>query len=285
MLEKEQEGRPDGVTVRRAVLFSVGWTGMMIIKWFMWFVTYSFVGWFYESALCSVSGRRLVNRGFLTGPVCPVYGFGALAVIFALYGRITNIFLIFLAAAFLTCALEYVTSWLMEKLFDTRWWDYSGRRFNLNGRVSLAGALVFGGLSVLLVKLIHPFVISLTDRIPPNDLSFSAVVAFVLLACDTAVSVRHILVLNGRLREIQSAFNGFVAQRMKRAEELKNALEERFEQSEFYSERIQALIGRNRLHDTRLFRAFPRLRSLKYEDALKKLKESLQSFRDRLPPG
>lgn len=258
---------------------------MIVIKWFLWFVAYSFVGWLYESALCSVSGRKLVNRGFLTGPVCPVYGFGALAVIFTLYGRIANVFLIFLAAAFLTCALEYITSWLMEKLFDTRWWDYSGRRFNLNGRVSLAGALVFGLLSVLLIKIIHPFVTVLTDKIPHEILTLAAALSFLLLAVDTAVTVRHILVLNGRLREIQAAINGFVAQRMKRAEELKNALEERFEQSEFYSERIRTLVSRNRLRNKRLLRAFPRLRSLKYEDALKKLKESLQSFRDRLPPG
>ena len=254
---------------------------MIAVRWFIWFVLYSFIGWLYESVLCSVSERKLINRGFLTGPVCPVYGFGAVTVIFALYGRLTNVFLIFLAAAVLTCALEYATSWLLEKLFDAKWWDYSTRRFNLNGRVSLAGGLVFGVLSVLLVRLLHPFVASLTDRLSPHALMTAAALAFVMLAADTVITVRHLLLLNGRLKEIQSAINGFLAQRMKHAAELKSALLESFEQSEFNSERIRALLARGKLHNLRLFRAFPRLRSLRYEEAFARLRESLQNFRDR----
>ena len=254
---------------------------MIAVKWFVWFIAYSVVGWLYESALCSISGRKLVNRGFLNGPVCPIYGFGACLAIAALYGRISNVFLLFIAAAVLTCALEYLTSWLMEKLFQARWWDYSDRRFNLNGRVSLAGALVFGALSVLLIKLIHPFVIVLTDRVPAAILTLAAVLAFLALAADTVVTVRHILVLNGRLRELQQALNGFLADRMKRAGELKNALLESFEQSEFYSERIKSFIERNRVFNRRLLRAYPKLRSLKHDEALKKLKESLQNIRNR----
>lgn len=254
---------------------------MMAVKWFLWFIIYSFIGWFYESVLCSVSERKLINRGFLTGPICPVYGFGALVVIFALYDRLHNVLLLFLASSLLTCALEYVTAWLLEKLFHAKWWDYSSRRFNINGRVSLAGALVFGVLSVLLVMFIHPFVIAMTDKLSPDMLMTAAGLAFLALAADTVITVRHIFVLNGRLREIQTAINGFVSQHIRRAGELRNALVESFEQSEFFSERIRLLISRNRVHNERLFRAFPRLRSLRYEDALKKLKESLQNFRDR----
>jgi uncharacterized membrane protein len=254
---------------------------MIAVNWFLWFIVYSFVGWLYESVLCSVSGRKLVNRGFLTGPVCPVYGFGALAVILVLDGRTDSIAVLFLASALLTCTLEYLTSFLLEKLFHAKWWDYSSRRFNLNGRVSLAGALVFGVLSVLLIRYIHPFVRSLTERLPADALLLAAGIAFLLIAADTAVTVWHLFALNGRLGEIQTALNGFLAQSKKRAEELRNNLLESFEQSEYYSERISALLRRGRLHNKRLLRAFPRLRSLKYEDALKKLKESLQSLRER----
>jgi uncharacterized membrane protein len=259
----------------------MGGQDMIAVNWFLWFIVYSFIGWLYESVLCSVSERRLINRGFLTGPVCPVYGFGALAVIFVLEGRTDSLIVLFLASALLTCTLEYLTSYLLEKLFQTKWWDYSARKFNLNGRVSLAGAAVFGVLSVLLIQFIHPFVKDMTGRLPADVLLIAAVLAFIVLTFDTAFTVRRILFLNGRLSEIQTAINGFLASYRKRAEELKNAIMESFEQSEFYSERIRSLLSRNRLNTQRLLRAFPKLRSLKYEDALKKLKESLQSYRDR----
>ena len=91
----------------------------------------------YESTLCSITQRKPVNRGFLNGPICPVYGFGALIIVFTLENVKGNLLALFLASAVLTCTLEYITSYLLEKLFKTQWWDYSKRRFNLNGRICL----------------------------------------------------------------------------------------------------------------------------------------------------
>ena len=92
-------------------------------QWFLWFVIYSLIGWVYESILCSVAGKKLVNRGFLNGPVCPIYGTGAVVVVFALSSLADKPVLLFLTSAILTTTLEYLTSWLMEKLFHARWWD------------------------------------------------------------------------------------------------------------------------------------------------------------------
>ena len=111
----------------------------------LWFVLYSFIGWMYESILCSVAGKKLVNRGFLNGPVCPVYGTGAVAVVFVLSPLKDKPLALFLTSALLTTSLEYLTSWAMEKLFHARWWDYSKRFLNIHGRVCLRGFVAFGG--------------------------------------------------------------------------------------------------------------------------------------------
>ena len=119
-----------------------------IETWFLWLMIYSVIGWVYESTICSIGQRKLINRGFLNGPYCPIYGTGAVLVLLVL-GRIQNPVLLFFAGAVLTCSLEYLTSWLMEKLFHARWWDYSKRKFNIGGRVCLIGAIVFCGARAL----------------------------------------------------------------------------------------------------------------------------------------
>lgn len=95
---------------------------LMLEYLFLWFLFYSFAGWVYESILVSVSERRLVNRGFLNGPICPIYGCGAVLAIVLLHD-LHNPFAVFLISSIGACMLEYVTSWGMEKLFHARWWD------------------------------------------------------------------------------------------------------------------------------------------------------------------
>lgn len=124
---------------------------------FLWFIGYSIAGWTYESILVSAASRRWVNRGFLNGPLCPIYGVGAVLAVLLL-GGIANPVVVFLAAAGGASVLEYVTSWAMEQLFHARWWDYSRRRFNIQGRVCLLGAVVFGAAGVLIVKVAQPVV-------------------------------------------------------------------------------------------------------------------------------
>jgi uncharacterized membrane protein len=213
-----------------------------------------------------------VNRGFLNGPICPVYGFGALASIFILDQRTVNVIILFFAGMILTCTVEYITAVLLEKLFHAKWWDYSHHRINFQGRVCLLGALVFGFLSVLLIKYIHPFVGGLTNQLPNWTLVSAAVIIFLAVILDLYITVRHLIHLNGRLSEIQSALDHFIDQYTKRAGVLKNALFDKFEESEFYNERIKKLINVSRFQDIRLARAFPRLKSLRYNDAWQKLK-------------
>lgn len=153
---------------------------------------YSIIGWVYESTICSIGHRKLINRGFLNGPYCPIYGTGAVLVLLVL-GRIQNPVLLFFAGALVTCSLEYLTSWLMEKLFHARWWDYSKRKFNIGGRVCLIGAVVFGAFSVVLVLVLHPFVKSLTDRLTDAALNWICAILFVGIVSDLVVTVKGLL--------------------------------------------------------------------------------------------
>ena len=160
--------------------------------WFLWLMIYSIIGWVYESTICSIGQRKLINRGFLNGPYCPIYGTGAVLVLLVL-GRIQNPVLLFFAGAVLTCSLEYLTSWLMEKLFHARWWDYSKRKFNIGGRVCLIGAVVFGAFSVVLILVLHPWVKSLTDRLTDTALTWICAILLVGIVSDFIVTVKGLL--------------------------------------------------------------------------------------------
>ena len=160
--------------------------------WFLWLMIYSIIGWIYESTICSIGQRKLINRGFLNGPYCPIYGTGAVLVLLVL-GRIQNPVLLFFAGAVLTCSLEYLTSWLMEKLFHARWWDYSKRKFNIGGRVCLIGAVVFGAFSVVLILVLHPWVKSLTDRLTDTALTWICAILFIGIVSDLIVTVKGLL--------------------------------------------------------------------------------------------
>ena len=258
---------------------------MTIVDLFLWLVIYSVTGWAYESTLCSVQERRLVNRGFLNGPLCPVYGVGAIVVLGGVGWLQGHPHWLFLAGMLLTCTVEYLTAWLLETLFDTKWWDYSHMRFNLHGRICLLGALVFGLFSVVLVQWLHPWIASLTGRVAPVTRAILAGVLFAAIAADTAVTVVHILRMNGRLREIEEAVDKFADRASERTVEWRNrlaagvraALAERFTESEFFSERIRSLFDMQRFQSRRLSRAFPRMHHRRYGRAWMELKQDLQT--------
>ena len=261
---------------------------------FLWLLIYSFIGWVYETILCSITGRKFVNRGFLNGPVCPIYGFGALldlALLGNLHGHIVPLFF---SAMVVTTTLEYLTSYVMEKLFHARWWDYSKHPFNLNGRVCLLGAVAFGAFSVLLIEVVHPAIAAATARLRPAVLYGVSAAGAVLMLADLVVTVRHLLLLNGRLAQLQAAFEEYRAQTQDRLAELREAaaergrgyaeeaaamrarLWERFEHSEWYDHRIRALLERQHFQDRRLLRAFPKLTSTRYAEALERLRTRLR---------
>ncbi len=134
---------------------------------FFYFVLYSVMGWLYETAICSFDAGKAVNRGFLNGPYCPIYGVGAVMFLFFL-GRETSPLVIFVLGALIACTVEYLTSLAMEILFGARWWDYSSRKYNLNGRICLIGAVVFGAFAVVLIRFLHPALHAVFSALPPQ---------------------------------------------------------------------------------------------------------------------
>lgn len=160
--------------------------------YFLWFLFYSFVGWMYESILVSCQQHRLVNRGFLNGPLCPIYGTGAILGV-AILGNVRNPIIIFLISMVGATILEYTTSWVMEQLFHARWWDYSNFRFNLQGRVCLLGALIFGLGGVGVVLGSQPYVERVTDMIPLPMLHTLVTVLALITIIDLAVTVAGML--------------------------------------------------------------------------------------------
>lgn len=228
----------------------------MIYEFICWIFFYSVIGWIYESVLCSVSERRWINRGFLNGPYCPVYGFGAVLNILIMDG-INNIFILFYLSTVTACTLEYFTSWLMEKLFQARWWDYSGHKYNLNGRISLEGAIVFGTFSVLLIRLIHPEVMHLTNTLSDTMVRSIAYFILIVIAIDCIITVVNVQGFNKKLR---------LADTRLQITKIRLQLSE-----------IKSMITELNLQEIRILRAFPKLKSILYDDALQLIKKAFKN--------
>lgn len=123
-----------------------------------WFILYSFFGWAWETCYVSVKNGKYVNRGFINGPLCTIYGCGAVSVYVILKPVSGNLLWLFLGGIVVATVLEYITAVLMETIFHTSWWDYSDNKFNFQGRICLGASLGWGFFTVLLFKVLHPIV-------------------------------------------------------------------------------------------------------------------------------
>ncbi len=133
---------------------------------YAFFIIYSILGWVCESTYVSVPSKHFINRGFCYGPYIPIYGFGAMIAVYILIRFQSMPILVFLGGFVLTSVLEYFTSWAMEEIFHMRWWDYSHRKYNLNGRVCLLNSSLFGIMSVFVVYFVHPLTAEIIHSFP-----------------------------------------------------------------------------------------------------------------------
>lgn len=173
---------------------------------FLLLLFYSFLGWCGEMIYCSIGQRKLCEkRGFLNGPLCPIYGHGALLVLLVMGNRWNSPIATFLVGMVLTSAVEYVTSYAMEKLFHMRWWDYSRRRFNLNGRVCLLNSLLFGLACLVLRYGIQPRVFPPLEWLMDRHLLIPlALTLFVIYTADIVLSVRSAIQIGNRLEKLHA---------------------------------------------------------------------------------
>lgn len=155
---------------------------------FLIFMTYAFGGWAMEVIISLLQRRKLVNRGFLVGPICPIYGVGALLLSLVVSSDESPL-VIFCVAVVGGAVLEYSVSYIMEKLFRVRWWDYTDQPFNLNGRICAESVLAFGVIGVLILKIINPALLALYSSMPQFLMLLLAAVLAAWLIFDVALSL------------------------------------------------------------------------------------------------
>ena len=172
----------------------------------LYFTIYSVMGWICETILCSVTARKLVNRGFLAGPWCPIYGFGALFILILVAPVKSSPVLTFLISMAVTSILEYFSGWLMEALFQTRWWDYSGRRFNLKGRICLGNSIIFGLLGTTTIYFFQPAAEQLLSILRPETHRVLTSLIFALFMLDLIRTLTSITGLRERMESLKAIF-------------------------------------------------------------------------------
>ena len=152
------------------------------------FLIYSCTGWCLEVIFAAATTGQLVNRGFLNGPVCPIYGFGMIIVLFALTPLQDSVLLLYIGGVILPSALELLGGWALYKLYHTRWWDYSDFPFNIGGYICLQFSLLWGVGTLVVMRIVHPVIAGLVDMVPPFIGLIVMCVLYVVYAADVVVT-------------------------------------------------------------------------------------------------
>lgn len=170
---------------------------------FLLFIMYSFLGWSIEIIETLIKKQKFVNRGFLIGPYCPIYGIGGVTMVLLLSRYIDDAFTLFIMCILLFSILEYSTSYIMEKIFKARWWDYSQFKFNINGRICLETMIPFGLIGVFVMYILNPMLLHIFDSLPNVLLTIFTIIIGVLFIIDILVSINVITNLKTTAKKIK----------------------------------------------------------------------------------
>lgn len=174
-----------------------------ICIYFMLFMIYSCMGWIMEVIGKLIEKHKFINRGFLIGPYCPIYGWGCLTIIILLSKYLNEPVILFFMAILICSVLEYCTSYIMEKLFHARWWDYSNRKFNINGRICLETMIPFGLLGCLILYIVNPIMIDFLTKIPTNTFLVITLIIFILYVIDNLISLNVMVKFKTTMKTIE----------------------------------------------------------------------------------
>lgn len=223
---------------------------MWFLTWFLYFSIYSFLGWICEVIYCSIPVKKFINRGFLNGPVCPVYGFGALFVIYIMeWLNIDSPILIFIFGGVIASVIEFIADILLEYVFHTRLWNYSNRKFNIKGRVCLLNSTLFATLSLVLLEIIHPLMVLFISKFSNLVIILVASLFLIIFIVDMSWTVNEVINLNIALKNMN----------------ILEKLKKEFNKKEFKLKRLR-----------RLIEAFPQLEHKKYKEEFKRLKSLIK---------
>ena len=262
------------------------------------FIIYAFIGWCAEVSYAAVNRGIFVNRGFLNGPYCPIYGCGVVIVVTVLTPLKNNLFLLFVGSVVLTSVLEYITGFLLEKVFHNKWWDYSNLPFNLHGYICLKFSIYWGLACTFIMDIIHPIIYKFIILIPQILGIVLISVGMTVFAVDITITVMTIMKLNKRMKamdEIAKKIHKLSDEIGERVYENATTVKEKSEEfqektSEFsnkqklaYEEKVQeleklkqkyaGLMERREPGVKRLMKAFPNMKSLDFKDTLEKYKK------------
>lgn len=210
-----------------------------VCTYFLLFFLYSFFGWILEVSCKLVSDHKFINRGFLVGPYCPIYGWGAILMSLLLQKYIEDPFTLFIMALLICSILEYATSYVLEKLFKTRWWDYTSKRFNINGRICLETMIPFGLFGLFIMYVSNPFFLTLLEKLPLVLLYVFAFILFFVMFIDSCVSLKIMSTLQNISSEIRTDSTEKITQQVRKE-----------------------IMKRNKVLQKRLIQAFPKLEVL-----------------------
>ena len=225
---------------------------------FMIFLIYSFVGYICEVICSSIWQKKLVNRGFFCGPWLPIYGVGSIFVLYTLLRFKNDPVMVFILGALITSALEYFTSFILEKIFHNKWWDYEDHKCNINGRICLQNTLLFGLGSLIIIYITDPLVIKFLKNMPYKLIIIISSVTFLVFLIDCIYS--FVVAYNLRNRII-------ICEELKREKlaKIPGMLEK------LIKERVENF----KTYPKRLLEAFPDLKRGNYKEfeLMKKLRE------------
>ena len=266
----------------------------------LWFFTiYSFLGWCVEVCFCSIVTRKWVNRGFLNGPVCPIYGFGMLIIVTTLTPLKHNPILLFLGAMILCSVLELVTGYVLKKLFHTSWWDYSDEKFQIGGYICLKFSIMWGLGGMAALYILHPVVEKIVTAAQNRFGLVLLILCMVLFVADGIVTLNTIAKLNRNLGEItrltkllhstsdtiaenlgENALSAYDKYEEKKAEfsQKKEALSDtaqtRYAELTNKVNALRAELQEAKMFGTaRLIKAFPKIKSNQYAEALEEIRK------------
>ena len=165
-------------------------TGYTLVQWIAFLYIYCFLGWCFESGYATIKQRKLTNRGFLRGPYIPIYAFGAIFVLIITDNFQGSILSVYFSGLIAATVLEYITGYVMEKLFKVKYWDYSDHKFNLNGYISLSTSIAWGFLSVLLTEVLQVNVYRFVSMLTEHDLKISIAITSTVFFLDLILSIK-----------------------------------------------------------------------------------------------
>ena len=235
-----------------------------LVETLFYFFTYSVIGWICEDIYVGIGQRKIVNRGFLYGPYCPVYGFGALLVLYGLSNFVDNPILVFIGGVILTSVLEYFTSWIMEVCFHERWWDYTGYPFNINGRVCLRNSTLFGIMALVLMYGVQPHITNFYNSFSFRTIALVVLIVLCLFILDILFTVKHLLKRNQIVKTVKETLENakaeFEAEHKKLTQEQKQALVDWIKANPALMEKIKRV---EEVKNSHISKAFPSRRLTK----------------------